>query len=145
MEKTASLVACSKSKSDSREIAWKLYESPYFENLWAAASLVGDPYVMSAKHGLVKPTERLDPYDETLKNYSAEQKKEWGEEVLSSIPDHYDTVVLFGGRDYVNPIKEANESSGEPYQIDDPFAETSGNGEQMAVASEIAENTMEQL
>jgi hypothetical protein len=136
VEKVAVLVACGKDKRDKRSLSWKLYESTLFEKSWAAASVIGHPYVMSAKHGLLSPDERIDPYEETLKKYTDEEKKEWGEKVLSNLSDHYEEVVLLGGRDYVEPIKEAN---GGEYDIRDPYKSTTGNGQQMSVAGEIVE------
>jgi len=128
------LVACSKGKEDSRKPSWKLYDSTLFEKSWAAASLVGDPYVMSAKHGIVSVDDRLDPYDETLKTSSNMEKIEWAKSL--DIPSHYETLVLFGGRDYVVPIKG---TYGDEYNIVDVYEECSGNGKQMAKAGKIVE------
>jgi len=128
------LVACSKGKESSRKPSWKLYDSTLFEKSWAAASLVGDPYVMSAKHGIVSVDDRLDPYDETLKTATNKEKIEWAENL--NIPSHYDTFVLFGGRDYVVPIVG---TYGDEYEIVDVYEGCSGNGKQMAKAGEIVE------
>lgn len=131
----ACLVACGSSKRDGSNPSWGLYSSTLFEKSWAAASLVGQPFVMSAKHGLLTVDDRITPYNETLKNYSAEEKQAWAHEVASSLPDKYDTVVLFGGRDYVDPLIEAFNN----IEVIDPYQNTSGNGRQMSVAGDIIE------
>jgi hypothetical protein len=127
------LVACSGSKVDGRSPAWKLYDSTLFEKSFAAAVAVGVPYVMSAKHGIVAVDDRLDPYNETLKNYSAEEKTVWAKEL--EMPS-FDTLVLFGGRDYVEPIKE---EYGDKHKIVDAYDNCSGIGVQMGVAGDIVE------
>lgn len=131
---TACLVACGSSKRDGSQPAWGLYDSTLFEKSWAAASLVGDPFVMSAKHGLLTVDDRLKRYNETLKDYTEAEKCEWAESVAKELPNHYDVVVLFGGRDYVNPLKEALD-----VEVVDAYEGTSGNGKQMAVAGDIVE------
>jgi len=140
MEDTAALVACSNSKRDSRNPGWSLYDSVGFEKSWTAAMVIGHPYVMSAKHGLVDPTERLDPYDKTLKDYTWAEKVAWAEDVLAALDDGYQTIVLFGGRDYVEPIKHVAEE----YTIEDPYEGTSGNGTQMSIAGDIAAEELPQ-
>jgi len=100
--------------------------------------VVGVPYVMSAKHGLLTVDDRVEKYDETLKKYSKKEKHEWAEDVLSDLPNHYNTIVLFGGRDYVEPIKSMNEQ----YEIVDPFIDTSGNGQQMSVCGDIVRDVI---
>lgn len=134
MSNIACLVACSRSKRDGRNVSFGVYDSVLFEKSWGAASLVGDPFVMSAKHHLLSVNDRVDDYDETLKNYSSDEKIEWAEEVAGQLPRHYDVVVLFGGRDYVEPLKEVLD-----VEVVDAYEGTSGNGKQMAVAGEIVE------
>lgn len=137
-ENVAALVACSKNKEASRAVSWKMYDSILFEKSWNAATLLGHPYVMSAKHGLLPVNERIDEYDETLRNYSDDERREWADDVLSSLSDEYDTIVLFGGRDYVDPIIEMNDT----YDVRDPYDGTSGNGVQMSIAGEIVEEEL---
>lgn len=130
---TVCLVACSGTKLESRSPSWKLYDSTLFEKSFAAAMVVGIPYIMSAKHGVVGVDERLDDYNETLKDYTVEEKREWAESL--EMPSA-ETLVLFGGRDYVNPIKE---QYGGDYDIIDAYEDCSGIGVQMGVAGDIVE------
>lgn len=143
-EEIAALVACSESKQDDRTIAWQLYNSTLFQKSWTAATVVGTPFVMSGKHGLVRATERLDHYDEYLGDKDAAEKRLWAEGVLDDLPSQYDTVVLFGGRDYVEPIKKITPTyPRRDLTVYDPYLQTSGNGQQMRVADEIAERAYE--
>ena len=133
MEAIATLVACSKSKREERTVSWQLYNSTLFQKSWAAASAIGHPYVVSAKHHLLGPTERVDDYNETLKTKTKAERDEWADVVVSQLDDHYDAVVVFGGRDYVDPLFRAFGD----VRFFDPYEQTSGNGQQMSVADEI--------
>lgn len=135
--RTASLVACGAAKADTRQVAWKLYQSSLFEKNWTAASYLGDPYVMSAKHELVRGDERLEPYDESLHEFSTTARKHWGRAVVRQLRDAYTDVVLLGGRAYVEPIVTAIEDKRPHLTVHDPFACTTGNGQQMRVADNI--------
>lgn len=139
MERTAVLVSCGAAKRDNRSVAWKLYESTLFEKSMGAAMMMGEPYIMSAKHGLLNVDERIEPYNETLRNYSSDEKLSWARSL--EIPEHYDKLVLLGGKDYVEPICEVY---GDEYEITLPYDDCSGNGQQMAVASEIMSERFQQ-
>jgi len=136
---TASLVACGKSKVDTESVAWQLYNSTGFEKNWTAGMLCGDPYVMSAEHGLVLPQTRVEPYDTSLYDVTADERLLWGRDVVADLPNRYDTVVLFGGRKYVDPIITALDDDSQSWVVYDPFVVTTGNGQQMRVADRIAD------
>jgi hypothetical protein len=138
MVQTATLVSCADSKRTKRNPSWSLYNSTLFEKSMTAAMLCGDPFIMSAEHGLVPVTERLDYYDTYLGDFSDEEIAAWADDVVESIPDQYDRVILFGGRDYVDPIFERLDC-----YIIDAYQHTSGNGQQMAVAGNIADNVLD--
>lgn len=62
-------------------------------------------FVLSARHGLVRPDERLEPYDETLNDQSAEAKRRWSQKVLDSLDAigiDYDTTTfeIHAGNEY---------------------------------------------
>lgn len=134
MREIAVLVACGKAKRDGKQPAYALYESTLFEKSWMAASYNGDPYVMSAKHHLLHGDKRIETYNKTLRNFTADEKREWGKTVVEQLPAHYETVVLLGGRDYVEPIINAIDDETTVY---DPYQHTSGNGQQMTVADRL--------
>lgn len=133
---TACLVACGSSKRNGKEPAWQLYDSTLFQKSWGAAMMLGQPYVISAKHGLLHADDRIEPYDETLKNKDDAEKRQWAEDIESELSNKYNTVIIFGGRDYVEPIKDV---FGTYRDVDvlDPYNGTSGNGEQMSVGGDI--------
>lgn len=140
MSDVAVLVQCGSQKADGRTISWQLYTSTLFQKSWTAASMLGHPYVMSAEHGLVHADDRHDTYDESLTDKDETYKRHWGRDVLGSLPRHYDTLVLLGGRDYVLPLQWAVEDRERSFEeIYDPYSVTSGNGQQMRVASRITD------
>lgn len=132
--RVASFVACSSSKVDSRTVAYQLYDSTLFQKSFSAAQLIGEPYIMSAKHGLLRASERIDPYDEYLGDKTVAEKQSWGEDVVSDIPDTYDCIVLFGGRDYVEPIVDQYDGNASLY---DAYKDTSGIGQQLSFAGDV--------
>lgn len=136
--RTAALVACGNSKRDERCPAYSLYDSVLFEKSMSAAMLLGHPYVMSSKHGLLAVDDRVDPYDDYLGNKTDAEKTQWATEVAVSLSSQYRRVFLFGGRDYVETLK--NELAAEGRSVIDVYENTSGNGQQMAVAGDIVEN-----
>lgn len=109
-----SLVQCVSKKKDSPTIAKKLYISPLFVNASAYAEKISDEwFIISAKHGLVKPTDELAPYNVTLKKMSADERRKWADDVFSSLKPFLrktDTVVVLAGviyrKDLVKKIKE---------------------------------------
>lgn len=135
---TAVLVACSKSKRDTKSPAYALYDSTLFEKSWTAAMYIGKPFVMSAEHNLLSAGDRVAPYDETLRGKTEDYKYHWAVETLQQLPHHFDTVVLLGGRDYVDPLIEAIEDSRRDLRVYDPYQYTSGNGQQMRVAERLS-------
>jgi len=144
-EKVAVFVACGSNKPHDRAVSWKLYDSTLFEKSWTAAQALGHPFVMSAKHGIVPPTKRLDKYNETLKGKPKRKKISWADELWTTfINSGYEHYVLLGGRDYVDPLLETFHgpfSTPDPNNatVHDPYEPTSGNGQQMAVAGELAD------
>ncbi len=61
-------------------------------------------YVLSASHGLVPADEELDPYDETLNDQSADEKRSWSRRVLASLDE-----IGFGYRATTFEIHAGNE------------------------------------
>jgi len=44
-------------------------------------------FILSAKHGVVEPSQPLDWYDETLKGQGVAAKRTWSKKVLSQLTD----------------------------------------------------------
>lgn len=76
---TIVLLACSKRKLPVSAIASDLYQGNLFrlaKQLYSRCMYL-PYYILSAKHGLVTPTQMLDPYDQTLYKMPAEQRQAW--------------------------------------------------------------------
>jgi hypothetical protein len=100
------LVGCTKSKRDHESAARDLYdESPLFRRRRKVAQQVGVWRILSAEHGLVHPDELLETYDTHI---SEVDREAWARSVVRDLDaDAGDTLLLLaGGRDYVDPIRE---------------------------------------
>jgi hypothetical protein len=66
------LLGCVKLKREHRAPAKDLYRSPLWVRRRAFAQASGHPWlILSAKHGLVDPDTRLEPYDLALRDLTA--------------------------------------------------------------------------
>lgn len=105
----ATLIQCTNTKRDERAFARDLYDpSAYFRKMRAWARSRGAPwYILSAKHGLVAPTDELFPYDERgLSESQAEQ-------IATELATRGVTCVhVCAGRDYLDPLTPALEQRG---------------------------------
>lgn len=105
-------ITCVKKKADKKCAARDLYISALFKkNLAYAESLKPDNiYILSAKHHLVELDDILEPYNETLLDYSADQKKEWAEEVIKQMEKKgiksSDDNIFLAGKVYTKYLKE---------------------------------------
>ena len=108
------LLSCTKSKLDKPSPAQELYSaSPMFrKTLEYGKSLDPDKmFILSAKHHLVPMTKMLSPYDKTLKEMSADEKKKWADETIQQMKSHKlnlenDQFIFLTGGEYMNPLKE---------------------------------------
>jgi len=81
------LIQCTSRKKANKCPARELYsESPRFRLAYALAKLVADKiFILSAKYGLVPEDMIIEPYNETLKEKSAQERREWGDMVLKEL------------------------------------------------------------
>lgn len=104
------LVACVSQKGDCRARAADLYRSDWFRKARLYVEHTGAPwYILSAAHGLVRPTQHLDPYDATLHDITVAQRRLWGERTARQLcreigPDHAGPIVFLAGRLYRGPL-----------------------------------------
>jgi hypothetical protein len=108
--KTIGLVSCVSRKVEFPSPAEQLYASPLFDGLsYFARTRVNEWFVLSAKYGLVKPHQVIDPYDETLKEKSREERLTWADSVLARLPNlrASDRVVFLAGSDYRRDLDDA--------------------------------------
>jgi cytoplasmic iron level regulating protein YaaA (DUF328/UPF0246 family) len=108
------LIACVSKKASNRQTAEKLYLSDLFKKELRYAREIIQPddiFILSAKHGLVKLSEELDPYDLTLNTMLSKERKAWAEKVLADLKREADFkrdqfVFLAGNkyRQYLLPV-----------------------------------------
>ena len=80
------LVGCVKQKAARALAAEDLYTSPLFRGRRAYVRTSCDRWlILSAKHGLVHPTEIIAPYDETLTTASTTARRAWSARVLAAL------------------------------------------------------------
>lgn len=108
------LLSCTKSKLDKPSPAQDLYSaSPMFKKtLEYGKSLKPDKmFILSAKHHLVPLTKVLAPYDKTLKNMPADEKKAWADETIKQMKSQglnlqKDNFIFLTGSEYMKPLKD---------------------------------------
>jgi hypothetical protein len=103
------LVACVKEKAETPAPAAALYRSTWFRKARAYVEGVGAPwFILSALHGLVSPDQVIEPYERTLMNMPAVDRRAWGQHVVRQLdelgyPATARVVVLAGAR-YREPL-----------------------------------------
>jgi len=108
MTEMITLIQCTKSKRDEPAEAKYLYdESAYYRKMRAYAEATGrDWYILSAKHGLVTPTETLKPYDDV--GLSEGQARA----IAERIAQETNCVEIIAGKKYTNPLTPELERHG---------------------------------
>lgn len=98
------LVACASGKKSQPMLAKDLYSSTLFNYTRCFAESFGDRwYILSAKHGLLSPDDKIDPYDVTLNKKGRSERKKWAKEVfgqLKPVIAGEDLVTILAGCDY---------------------------------------------
>jgi|SRR5579863_980242 len=97
------LLSCVKSKRANRCKAADMYTSPLFRKMMAYALSLKPKgvYILSAKYGLLKPDDIIDPYEQTLKKMSARDRQQWARTVVTKLGQQCDLdadqfVILAG-------------------------------------------------
>ena len=133
------LVGCVKTKRSSPSPACDLYVSTLFTGRRRYVEQSCDAwFVLSARHGLVGSDERLEPYDDTLNDQSAEAKRRWAQAVLAGLDSTgFDysatTFEIHAGNHYRSfGLVEGLEQRGAVVEV--PAAHL-GQGEQLAFYS----------
>ena len=92
------LVGCVRTKRDRAAAAKDLYASPLWRGRRVYAERSGQPwFILSALHGLVRPDERIEPYNLALANLSTAQRRVWGERVVADLQAK---VGVWPGREF---------------------------------------------
>lgn len=96
------LVACSGDKRHGRHRAADLYQSTLFRKSREYAEKNCDIwFILSARHGLVRPDDQIESYDQTLNEMPMDQRKEWSARVRQQLhPYQGDDIVVLAGNRY---------------------------------------------
>lgn len=108
MTRPVHLVACVGHKLDHPARAGHLYQSDWFRKARAYVTMQGGRwFILSALHGLVAPSRVIDPYNITLADMTAAQRREWGQRVSAQLSGQIGPrtpVVILAGRLYRDPL-----------------------------------------
>ena len=98
------LVSCGRRKVSNAVPAKDLYCSPQFRKTRQLVESQGWPwFILSAKHGLLDPERKTEPYDMTLNNMGAAERREWAKTVMDALEPRLArvrSVVIFAGETY---------------------------------------------
>lgn len=100
------MISCCSIKLNKKAMAEKIYISSLFKkSLKYAKSLNPDLIlILSAKHGVLKLNQEIEPYDKTLNNMKKKESKEWAEKVLKQLKVlsnlKKDTFIFLAGNNY---------------------------------------------
>jgi cytoplasmic iron level regulating protein YaaA (DUF328/UPF0246 family) len=104
--RTVVLISCVSKKLNHNALAAELYISPLFRlNLAYAKKLHPDAiYILSAKYGLLRLDDAVEPYDLTLNEMRNEQVRAWAHLVLRRLQEETDLeadhFVFLAGANY---------------------------------------------
>src|SRR3989344_3213206 len=105
MEKIV-LISCVSKKLNKKSKAQDIYVSPLFKyNLRYAHSLSPDIiFILSAKYGLLKLGDIIEPYDKTLNKMSNAERQEWAQKVIKKLKKNVDLekdkIIFLAGNNY---------------------------------------------
>lgn len=102
------LITCSKEKRQKKAPAKELYTSARFKYARKLAEEHADQwFILSAKHGLLQPSDLITPYDMCLHELDKTTKHKWCQMVINQLAPHLnkDTQVVYLGEEgYVQAI-----------------------------------------
>lgn len=101
------LVGCGGSKLPYEAPAQDLYTSTLFRKSRAWAERNGERwFIVSAKHGLLLPTDVVAPYDIQLGKRKGPAIWPWAEDIVTTLVDyHPERVAILAGAVYVEPLR----------------------------------------
>ena len=98
------LVSCVGQKLERPAAACDIYTSALFTGMRTYAEMRASRwFILSALHGVLKPTQVIEPYEQTLNKMGAKDRQEWTKGVCQSLstlllPD--DSVTVLAGERY---------------------------------------------
>jgi len=121
LEKTIVLVGCSKQKSTVRCTAREMYwPSQLFRKSYTYATKLSQTiFILSALHGLLKPDQIIEPYNEVLMH---SKMKYWAERVHGSLTRDIrykvaEKVVILAGKKYYHHLAKMVEGDGKNVEL----------------------------
>ncbi len=109
------LISCTSRKKSYKCQAKDLYsESSRFQLAFSFAKLIADKiFILSAKYGLIPENMIIEPYNETLKDKSTQERRAWAEMVLNELRkvsdlEHDEFIVLAGEVYHENLLPHMN-------------------------------------
>lgn len=112
--KTVALVACAAAKLPFATAARDLYVSSLFRKAREYAEQNGDSwYILSAKHGLVRPDRVIEPYDVTLNATPIAERRRWSARVnqqLENVVSPGDRLIMLAGARYREGVESVQRS-----------------------------------
>lgn len=115
-------LSCVSEKEDYKCQAKDLYISPLFQKSYAYAQKLkpDNIYILSAKYYVLDLDEEVEPYDITLKDMSADEKRDWVDKVLEKLDekgiDKNEKTVFLAGHSYLDYLVEHFTDYSIPYQ-----------------------------
>ena len=100
------LISCSRTKQDKKAKACELYVSPLFQNNLKFSKLINPDqiYILSARYGLLDLNKEIGPYDQSLNNMPAFERKDWAKKVISQLEKiadlEKDKFIFLAGEKY---------------------------------------------
>lgn len=127
------LVSCVKSKRAHQASARDLYTSTLFQGSRRLSERLAKRwYILSAKYGLVEPSQVIEPYELTLNRLGIAERRKWAEIVVDRLMTHEPDlahVAFLAGQRYREFVIPALSSKG--IAIDVPMMHLR-QGEQLA-------------
>lgn len=115
-------ISCAAEKNDKRCKAKDMYISDLFKKAYAyAKSLNPDHiYILSAKYHIVDEDQIISPYNLTLNEMDADQRKLWAEQCIDDMKtkhiDFNEKTVFLAGYHYIEYLKEYFKNAEYPYE-----------------------------
>lgn len=103
MCKKIAFIGCSKKKRTVSCTAREMYRGSLFQKSLTYCLREGySVYILSAKYGLLKLDDKIEPYEETLNKMSKQQRLEWANRVREQMGllGLFENFVFFCGKNY---------------------------------------------
>lgn len=100
------LISCVSKKKDGPLAASELYDSTWFKYAYEYAQCTNPDkiFILSAKYGLLRPDQVIEPYNLTLNSMRKRQRCEWGQNILKELAKEceleHDLFYILAGKNY---------------------------------------------